>query len=1050
VRGLLRGLRQRAGLSAGILLVAIVAAAASTLGPAYDTAARTSVLQDSLHDQVPLTRTVQATNGGSLTDLAQGLAIQVNTALAAQLGGTPTLRRMFLPPVDAVLAQVSARTGKAGTYQSPVTWRTGFCAHLKITAGTCPTAAGQVLVSGSYASTAGVKPGGTITTASGYGTLRVAGEYAVPSVGELTSDPYWLSAQCDDFIVEDPCPTVGGSSGTQWDAVFASEATFNDASAVVQGNATVLDTLNPAGVRSSDINSLASAATELSADPSLQADNISVTSSIPQLTGQVTSDWQTLDVPVFLISLQLLLLAWLLLFLIATEASEARAVEVALAKLRGYGRARIVAFGISELSLLLLTAFPVGALLGWAASAGLTRFLLRPGTPATLPWLAIAAAAVSTLGGFVAVVIAARRTIRRPVTEQWQRTSRDAGRRGWLLDGVLLTGAVAGLAELLIGGNVSSTRSGSLGLLVPGLLGLAVAVIASRALPAGCALAFGWTRRRGGTGLFLAVRHIARRPGGTRTTIVLTASFALATFAIAAYAVQSRNIDRVAAAQTGASGVMVVTPPEGQDLATIVDKIDPGGTQAATVDRYGAGAQNGSQLLAVDPARWARVAQWMPGFLAGDPLKLAQELQPAATAPVTLAAGATAARLTVSGLHGAPPGVTLTLWMVQLGTPAGGQTPVSVGTLRNGSLSGAVSGCPCEITMVSIDSNAVFPRDYAGGLTLSGLSARMPNGQWQVVQGATVSASGWSAGAEYPNGCGGTTGQVSAPAATSGGTGTRPSAGNLQWSFNWSGACSPALIHTDTPVPLPALVATGLTSRTGGTYATLGLDGQNLVTRPVALASAVPGAPAAGIVVDRTYAQRAAFFTMSGLTDEEVWTAPGALSSIRAKLAAAGVTIDSVTTTGDARTVLARQGPALASVLFLAAALAAALLAGGAAVLALYQAGRRRRLEYAALLAGRVPRRSLRSSVLIEQAVVLGFGILTGVAAGVVSAVLVLRNLPEFATPPASPPLVYSPPALDVGAPLLACAVVLAVAAMLAALAVIRAAHPDLLRQGQA
>jgi hypothetical protein len=88
--------------------------------------------------------------------------------------------------------------------------------------------------------------------------------------------------------------------------------------------------------------------------------------------------------------------------------------------------------------------------------------------------------------------------------------------------------------------------------------------------------------------------------------------------------------------------------------------------------------------------------------------------------------------------------------------------------------------------------------------------------------------------------------------------------------------------------------------------------------------------------------------------------------------------------------------------------------------------------------------------VLIEQAVVLGFGILTGVAAGVVSAALVLRNLPEFATPPDSPPLVYSPPALDVGAPLLACTVVLAVAAMLAALAVIRAAHPDLLRQGQA
>ena len=73
-----------------------------------------------------------------------------------------------------------------------------------------------------------------------------------------------------------------------------------------------------------------------------------------------------------------------------------------------------------------------------------------------------------------------------------------------MLDAVLLTGALAGLAELVIGGQVTSARSGSLGLLVPGLPGLAAAVVASRLLPAACALAFAVTRRHGGTGLFLA------------------------------------------------------------------------------------------------------------------------------------------------------------------------------------------------------------------------------------------------------------------------------------------------------------------------------------------------------------------------------------------------------------------------------------------------------------------------------------------------------------------------------------------------------------------
>jgi TRAP-type C4-dicarboxylate transport system permease small subunit len=180
-----------------------------------------------------------------------------------------------------------------------------------------------------------------------------------------------------------------------------------------------------------------------------------------------------------------------------------------------------------------------------------------------------------------------------------------------------------------------------------------------------------------------------------------------------------------------------------------------------------------------------------------------------------------------------------------------------------------------------------------------------------------------------------------------------------------------------------------------------------------------------------------------------VWTAPGALPEIRAKLAAAKVAITDVTTTGQDRAALQRQGPALASVLFLTTAGAAAVLAAGAAVLGLYQAGRRRRHEYAALIAGRVTRRSLRASVLIEQAVVLGFGALTGIAAGIAAALLVLRDIPEFPALPTNPPLLYDPPPGPVGVSLLAVLLAVAVAATLAALAVVRAARPELLRQAQ-
>jgi hypothetical protein len=219
------------------------------------------------------------------------------------------------------------------------------------------------------------------------------------------------------------------------------------------------------------------------------------------------------------------------------------------------------------------------------------------------------------------------------------------------------------------------------------------------------------------------------------------------------------------------------------------------------------------------------------------------------------------------------------------------------------------------------------------------------------------------------------------------------------------------------------------------------------MVRPVALAAAVPGAPAVGIVVDRTFAQRAAYFTNDSLVAEQVWVAPGSLAGMRAKLAAAGVKIDGVATAADAEAVLMRQGPALASVLFLASAVAAALLAAGAAVLGLYQVGRRRSYEYAALVAGRVPRRSLRASVLIEQAVVLGFGVVAGVAAGIASAVLVLRSLPEFLAPPAAPSLLFVPPATQVLIPLAVTVVLLAVAVTVVTVMLIRSARPELLRE---
>ena len=255
--------------------------------------------------------------------------------------------------------------------------------------------------------------------------------------------------------------------------------------------------------------------------------------------------------------------------------------------------------------LLLAVALPAGILAGWGATAALCRVLLRPGTAVVLPPLAWATAALATAGGLLAVVLAARRTLRRPVVEEWRRSGRSPAGRGWGVDAVLATGAAAGLLELAVSGQIGSARRGVLGLLVPGLLGLAVAVIASRLLPLACRAAFARTGTRGGLGLFLALRHVARRPGGTRTTICwpLLAHYV----AVTAWTVGRSNEHLVAAAEVGAPAVLTVGVPPGRNLGAIVDRADPGGRRAAAVDRYTSTSSGtaGLTVLAVDPQRFA-------------------------------------------------------------------------------------------------------------------------------------------------------------------------------------------------------------------------------------------------------------------------------------------------------------------------------------------------------------------------------------------------------------------------------------------------------------
>jgi hypothetical protein len=639
-------------------------------------------------------------------------------------------------------------------------------------------------------------------------------------------------------------------------------------------------------------------------------------------------------------------------------------------------------------------------------------------------------------GGLAAVIMAAQRALRRGVVEQFRRPSRQAASRGWVLDSILLTGAVAGLGELYSSGELGSGHNGVLELLVPGLTGLAVAVVASRLLPLVCRALYGVTSRRGSLAPFLAFRHIARREGGIRTTIVLATAFSLTAFAFAAWSVAQRNYRLVADTRLGAADVLTVAVPPGRDLGTIVARSDPSGRLATAVDAYiglnGSSGTAGQYTLAVDPARFANVASWVGGLPARNAAAFAARLHARAAPPIVLTGDAI--RVTVAVASESLAGEEL------YANVTTGSSPVSLGLLPargSATLTGSLTGCPCVLQSLALTSPTAqvsFGRSgvlLSGKLSITALEVHQ-DGDWRSAAPAAVlgTAADWLDV---------TAGRAPRSDITAGLHG-------LTWTItNVDASTDPTLAAASVPAAMPALIAaplaTGQSVLPGN-----GLNGQPLQLQIVGVLRALPGAPANGVIINRQYAELAAGYNLSQVT-QQVWLAPGALQVIRPKLLASGVKILSATSTATAVAQLNRQGPALASALFLADAVAAAVLAAGAAIVGLYASVRRRRYEYAALEASGIRRRTLHRSLLLELAVVLGFGVLVGAATGLVTARFVLANVPEFTSRPLAPALNYVPPAGPVATLLIVTATFPLLAALISSITLVRGVRSDLLRE---
>lgn len=998
-----RALRSRAAASVLIFSVASIAMAGAAAGAIYYTAGQTSVLRDTVASGSVLGRGYEVTETGPVSMSFAAIESDVSADLGPALP-------LFAAPVEARQASAFYAPSNESLMMAS---SSDVCAHLRI-GGACPDRAGRILVSRQLAGLNGWHVGQTVELLP-WGPLVISGLYSPPpSAGD-----YWFDQAGTYFPSEYPSASVSRqSSGRQYDAVFAADSTLLGAPPGAQGTLVASDALAVGTLRPRDAGLLSSRLNILLGDQSLQGQEAIVTGSIPSTMSQVRAAWTALAVPVLVVTLELLAVAGLLLWILVTDATSARGPEIALAKLRGYGRLRLSVFALSELTLIVVAALPTGVLLGWAAAEAIGAGLLRPGTPVDLTGLAWGTGAAAALGGFLAIATGVRPTMRRSVLEQWRRSSQHPARPGWAFDAVVVTAAAAGLVEIAVSGSISAAHQHPMAVLVPGLVGLAVAVVAARLLPAACVLVTD-RLRRGGPATFLAVRQIARRPGAVRTTTVLATAFALASFALAAWSLARANYSTVADSEVGARTVLDVTVPAGSDLQTLVHRADPTGRLATPVEEY---FSNNMTTMAVDPGPWGRIALRGRG---GPRLDQLAALDPAEPAPLVLSGEML--RLEVADHDVGPAGTILTADILSPGATS--PTPVQLGPLpANGTaeLSAGMPPCPCLVEDLSAEPPPVaFAQSgLHGTVVLSGFETRS-SGHWTALPTAEVGADRWYAGS-------------SANTST-----VIPGEAGFTWNFAVPNG-SATIAYRDRPFPLPAVAADAVTPHPG-LLNTTGLNGNTLQVNVVQPVTTTPGAVGTGVIVDLDYAQLAAQGNLT-LTQMQVWVS-GDRARIEASLRRQGASIDQVSTAAAVAAGLRRSGPGLAGTLFLAEAAAAALLGAGTAVTALYLLARRRRYELAALLTVGVKRTSLVASVLAEQGLVVAYGALIGMAAGLASAVVLLRDVPEFALRPSGVSLANFPPMVPVAPVLVATFLLVLAATVLASVRLVAGTEVTQLRE---
>lgn len=379
---------------------------------------------------------------------------------------------------------------------------------------------------------------------------------------------------------------------------------------------------------------------------------VAVNTSLDTNLRNVEQQLGLLTLPLYIVVAQVVGLALLFVLAMAGLLVDGQSVDVATLKSRGGSGAQLLGSYATQGVLLALLAVLIGPWLAAFLALALVRAFVPAATlttaGATSSYLvglsspqAVALPAVAgALLGVAAVVAATQRASRLDVLafrrEQGRATRQPIWRRYYLDVGLAVLCGL-GYLELSVVGTLGtrellgSAASTPLLLAAPALLLLAGTLLLLRVFPVVAGAAAGWAARgRGATGM-LAFAQVARSPAGpSRLMLLLALSVGLGLFALtfdsslvhsaadrSAYqagsdvrlveqGAQVPGRDHAIQTQLGAmAGVRGLTPVYRNQVTTTFDE-----------------GYNTLDLLAIDPATWARVAgatSWRPDY-ASQPL----------------------------------------------------------------------------------------------------------------------------------------------------------------------------------------------------------------------------------------------------------------------------------------------------------------------------------------------------------------------------------------------------------------------------------------------